>query len=58
MICDQGECICEDQCTPDARQCLDQDSYKVCKHDDESGCDYWYPYGCPQGETCSGGICN
>jgi len=55
-VCQNGYCVCLDECTQGARECVNEISYRICSADSE-GCMKWNTIGCAAGEICSGGYC-
>ncbi len=62
--CDNGACkdpapTCEDECTADTRECLDEaGSYRMCGQFDDDSCREWsQPALCGDGQICSNGEC-
>jgi len=59
--CDAGTCTdgsaCHDECDPDERRC-DGNAVTLCGHHDPDDClDWGPPLACPEGQSCSAGVC-
>ncbi len=59
--CSNGECssACTNECTQNAKRCDGAGGYQECGDFDADSCLEWgSTTPCPQGETCSGGVCS
>lgn len=52
--CSDGACAVQAACTPNSKQCADDDHYEQCKAD---GSGYGSPVACPANEGCAAGSC-
>jgi len=58
-VCSNGQCVAtKDECSPSgAKECVDNESYRVCGDYDNDGYLEWQTFNCPEGTVCENGEC-